>query len=165
MRPEPPKMAEGLPDRACLHKVQYYETDQMGVVHHSNYIRWFEEARTQLLERAGLGYHEMEALGVIVPVLSVACEYKSSVKYGTAVAIVPTVKAYTGLRLEVSYLVLDAETGETKAVGRSSHAFLDSRFKPSHLQRRHPEVDGFMKRLLAESKAQDGGDIGEGEEK
>ena len=56
-----------------LHKTQYYETDQMGVVHHSNYIRWFEEARTDLLERAGLGYNKMEKLGIAVPVLSASC--------------------------------------------------------------------------------------------
>ena len=43
----------------CEHLVQYYETDQMGVVHHSNYIRWFEEARTQLFEELGLGYKGM----------------------------------------------------------------------------------------------------------
>lgn len=38
------------------HKVQYYETDQMGIVHHSNYIRWFEEARTDYMEKMGMGY-------------------------------------------------------------------------------------------------------------
>ena len=38
------------------HKVQYYETDGMGIVHHSNYIRWFEEARVDLLEQLGFGY-------------------------------------------------------------------------------------------------------------
>ena len=38
------------------HKVQYYETDQMGIVHHSNYIRWFEEGRIDLMEQMGLGY-------------------------------------------------------------------------------------------------------------
>ena len=51
------------------HKVQYYETDQMGIVHHSNYIRWFEEARSDVLEKAGMGYDVMEA------------EVESSVRY------------------------------------------------------------------------------------
>lgn len=48
-----------------IHKVQNYETDQMGIVHHSNYIRWFEEARSDVLEKAGMGYDVMEAEGVI----------------------------------------------------------------------------------------------------
>lgn len=52
------------------HRVQYYETDQMGIVHHSNYIRWFEEARTYVLEEMGFGYKEMEHCGIISPVLA-----------------------------------------------------------------------------------------------
>ena len=58
------------------HLAQYYETDQMGIIHHSNYIRWFEEARTNLLDQMGFGYDQMEKLGIIVPVLEIACLYK-----------------------------------------------------------------------------------------
>ena len=50
--------------KAYEHKTQYYETDQMGIIHHSNYIRWFEEARTDLLRQMGIGYEEMEARGI-----------------------------------------------------------------------------------------------------
>ena len=46
-----------------LHKVQYYETDQMGFVHHANYLRWFEEARLDFLEQIGLPYPMMEEKG------------------------------------------------------------------------------------------------------
>ena len=49
------------------HLVQYYETDQMGVVHHSNYIRWFEEARVFFMDQMGFGYDKMEKSGVIQP--------------------------------------------------------------------------------------------------
>ncbi len=127
-----------------LHKTQYYETDQMGVVHHSNYIRWFEEARTDLLERAGLGYDKMEKLGINVPVLAASCEYKTSVRYGETVAIIPKVETYTGLRLTVSYRVIDADSGELRATGETRHAFLDRNFKPSPLRRSHPGVDALM---------------------
>ena len=54
-----------------IHKVQYYETDQMGIVHHSNYIRWFEEARIDLLEQLGIGYDMIEKEGIISPVIGV----------------------------------------------------------------------------------------------
>ena len=54
--------------RVYEHKVQYYETDQMGIVHHSNYIRWFEEARVDVLDQIGIGYKKMEEAGVISPV-------------------------------------------------------------------------------------------------
>ena len=55
--------------KAYEHQTQYYETDQMGVIHHSNYIRWFEEARIDLMRQMGIGYEEMEAQGIISPVL------------------------------------------------------------------------------------------------
>lgn len=61
--------------KAYQHKVQYYETDQMGIVHHSNYIRWFEEARTDYMERLGIGYEKMEEQGILSPVLSVTADY------------------------------------------------------------------------------------------
>ena len=47
------------------HRVQYYETDRMGIVHHSNYVRWMEEARVDFLARLGFPYDVMEARGVI----------------------------------------------------------------------------------------------------
>lgn len=59
------------------HKVQYYETDGMGIVHHSNYIRWFEEARVDLLEQLGFGYDRIEEAGYSGPVLEVSCQYKT----------------------------------------------------------------------------------------
>lgn len=132
------------------HKAQYYETDQMGVVHHSNYLRWFEEARTDLLERAGLGYDKMEERGIMVPVLAASCEYKSSVRYGESVAIIPRVEAYTGLRMTLSYRVIDLESGELRATGETRHAFLDRAFKPSPLKRSHPDVDELMGKLASE---------------
>ena len=72
-------------------KPHYYETDQMGIVHHSNYIRWFEEARVGLLEYLGLAYQDMEKAGIIVPVLAVDCQYKGMLHYGEQVRIDPLV--------------------------------------------------------------------------
>ena len=62
------------------HQAQYYETDQMGIVHHSNYIRWMEEARIDFMKQAGLSYRKMEALEIIIPVLEVQCVYHSMVR-------------------------------------------------------------------------------------
>ena len=61
------------------HRVQYYETDQMGIVHHSNYIRWFEEARLDFMEKIGCSYAAVEASGIMIPVLSASCQYKTMV--------------------------------------------------------------------------------------
>ena len=51
------------------HRVSYYETDQMGIVHHSNYIRWFEDARVDFLEKVGFSYAKMEEIGIMIVVL------------------------------------------------------------------------------------------------
>ena len=59
-----------------IHKIQYYETDRMKVTHHSNYIRFMEEARVDFMEQTGLSYQQMEADGIVSPVISVSCEYK-----------------------------------------------------------------------------------------
>ena len=58
-------------------RAQYYETDQMGIIHHSNYIRWFESARIWYMHQVGADYREMEEMGILSPVLEVSCTYRS----------------------------------------------------------------------------------------
>jgi acyl-CoA thioester hydrolase len=122
------------------HKTQYYETDQMGVVHHSNYIRWMEEARVDLMRQLGIGMVEMEAMGIIIPVLSVSCEYKSMTRFDDRVTISLKAKSYNGIKLFLDYKITNSATGETKAVGSSSHAFLTKEGKPLSLKKSYPEL-------------------------
>ncbi len=105
-------------------KVYYHETDQMGVVHHSNYIKWMEEARVDLMEQLGYGYKKMEELGVISPVVSVYCEYKSPAKFNDTVYFNLKVVKYTGVKLEFSYEIRNKENDELLALGNSKHCFL-----------------------------------------
>lgn len=107
------------------HKTQYYETDQMGIIHHSNYIRWFEEARIDFMSQCGFSYAQMERDGVISPVLSVSCEYKSMTRFGDTVSIETRIEKYNGLKLSLEYTARDKETGEIRCLGKSSHCFLD----------------------------------------
>lgn len=57
-----------------IHTVQYYETDKMGITHHSNYIRWMEEARIDFLAQMGWDYVKLESLGIVSPVTAVECK-------------------------------------------------------------------------------------------
>ncbi len=108
------------------HQVQYYETDKMDCVHHSNYIRWFEEARTWLMDQGGFGYREMEALGVMSPVLRVEAEYRSMARFGDTVEIETKLERYTGTRVAFSYLVRDGDERESSdARGRRNTVFWD----------------------------------------
>lgn len=122
------------------HKTQYYETDQMRIIHHANYIKWFEEARTDYLDQMGLSYAEMEDMGIVVPVLGVSADYKSMVKYGDTVRISLQVEDYNGVKLAFSYRVEDAVTGELRTIGNSRHCFLNEDGRPMSLKRNHPEI-------------------------
>lgn len=115
--------------RPYEHKAQYYETDQMKVVHHSNYIRWFEEARTYFMEQIGVPYGKMEEDGIIVPVLSVSCDYKSMTRFEDIVEIYTYVKSFNGIRIQFSYEIRDKKTGELRVVGESGHCFLDPSYQ------------------------------------
>ena len=130
------------------HLVQYYETDQMKIVHHSNYIRWFEEARGWMLEKAGFGYAKMEELGIIIPVLAVECQYKSMVRYNDEVFIIPKLVAFNGIKMTVEYEVKNAKTGELCAIGTSKHGFLNAEYRPMSLKRSHKEVYDLFMALL-----------------
>ena len=127
----------------------YYETDQMSIVHHSNYVRWLEEARMAFLHDEGLDYAEMERLGVIMPVTSVECRYKSSVRFGDRVFIHVFLAAYNGVRLSFSYEIRN-EDGTLMAEGSSGHCFLDKATQhPIQLKRRLPDWSARIEALLA----------------
>lgn len=120
-------------------KAQYYETDQMGIIHHSNYIRWFEEARIHWLEQVGLPFEILEAAGVGVPVLGVECQYKSMVRFGDVVEIHIQMPLLTRLRMTVTYQVVDKKTGELKTTGETRHCFINRDGRPVSLEKAYPE--------------------------
>jgi acyl-CoA thioester hydrolase len=123
-----------------FHLAKYYETDQMAVIHHSNYIRWFEEARVDYLEQIGLGYDKIEAAGIYSPVLAVTCEYKSSVRFNETVMILSKLKSFNGIKMIIEYQVLDAETKQLRAVGESKHCFVTTDFKMVSLKKDYKEM-------------------------
>ena len=132
------------------HKVQYYETDGMGIVHHSNYIRWFEEARVDLLEQLGFGYDRIEEAGYSGPVLEVSCQYKTMSKFGETVRIEASITQYNGVRMTLEYTVIDKETGVIRCVGESRHCFLTRDGKPVSLKRNYIEMDQSFRQFLDE---------------
>lgn len=131
------------------HKVQYYETDQMGVVHHSNYIRWFEEARVEFMEWCDMGYAKMEEEGIMSPVLEANAKYLKMVKFGESVLIRTTIEEYDGIRLTVSYEIFNEETKEMCCTGYTKHCFLGENGKLVSLKRANED---FHQMFLAELK-------------
>lgn len=132
-------------------KVQYYETDQMGIVHHSNYIRWFEEARSYLLEQIGCGYREMEETGIISPVLSVNAEYKSMTHFYDEVTIYTQIVSYNGVKIVLKYEVVDTKDKTIRCVGESSHCFLDREGRIISLKKDYREIHELLQKAMENS--------------
>lgn len=133
-----------------VRRAQYYETDQMGIIHHSNYIRWFEEARLDFMEKMGLSYDKVEEMGIIIPVLSASCQYKTMVRYNDVVDIHTEITRFSGVKMTVIYRVTDHESGELRCTGETSHGFLDRDYRPVRMKRDYPELYEMLMRHVAE---------------
>lgn len=130
------------------HKVHYYETDKMGCVHHSNYIRWMEEARVELLDRLGIGFSMMEARGIISPVVGIQCRYLRPTHFDERVSVRVTVTEYKGVRLRIGYEMTD-EVGNPVCTGNSEHCFTDATGKPIALKKQYPDIDAVLREAAA----------------
>ena len=119
-------------------KINYYETDRMGIVHHSNYIRFMEEARCYLLEKAGMPYSASETNGIMIPVLGVNCEFKHHVTFDDTILIKLFVKEFNGVRLTMGYTATEKNSGEIVFTGETKHCFTDTNLKPLRLQKANP---------------------------
>lgn len=124
-----------------LHKVQFYETDGMSIVHHGNHILWMEEARSDFLDQLGWGYEKAVEAGIDFAVYSVSCAYKSMTRYGETVAITVKVNKLHLTKLELGYRMVDSVTGQLRAEGTSVHFFYDrAKGRPVSLKKALPEV-------------------------
>ena len=128
----------------------YYETDRMNVIHHSNYIRWFEEARIDFMKKVGFPYDKMESIGIMMPVLSAECKYKNSVRFGDTVFIETSISVFNGFKMELEYRICDKQTGKLCATGSTSHCFTDLQMKPIRINKTHPEIFELFKNMLDE---------------
>lgn len=120
-------------------RANYYETDKMGVIHHSNYIRWFEEARVDYMNQIGFSFAESERAGITTPVVGVECEYKTSVYFDELVYISVRMSRFNGVRGTLVYEIT-GEDGKIRATGETRHCFLDNSGRPVSLKKALPEL-------------------------
>ncbi len=131
-----------------IHRVHYHETDKMGVTHHSNYIRWMEEARIDFLDQLGYGYARLERDGIISPVIGVDCRYKRPTTFDDCVRIHVTVEDFRGVKLTIGYTMTDERTGEVVLTGSTMHCFVDPDGKPVILKKQFPDFDRALKEQI-----------------
>ena len=132
-----------MPVAAFSRRVQYYETDMMGVVHHANYIHCMEEARIEWMDQLGFSYAAMEEKGIISPVKALSCEYKAPCTFGDTVIVAISVESFNGVVMVIRY-VMKKETGDIVCEARSEHVFLNREGRFVRLKR---ELPGFCEAI------------------
>ena len=135
-----------------IHKVQYYETDKMGITHHSNYIRWMEEARVDFLAKIGYPYNKLEEDGVISPVIGVECRYILPTTFNDEIEIEVNVEEYRGVKLVISYIMKNVKTQKVVLEGKTKHCFVNGEGKPIILKKSYNELDETLKKLLVKEE-------------
>lgn len=133
------------------HRVQYYETDKMAITHHSNYVRWMEEARIAYMAEIGCPYPEFERRGLISPVLSYTCKIKRSTEFGETVRIKTAIRKYNGVRLIFDYMIYK-ENGELSAKGSTEHCFLNEKKQVVIVSRLEPDLSRALETHIAGRK-------------
>ncbi|MBI4568897.1 MAG: acyl-CoA thioesterase [Planctomycetes bacterium] len=114
------------PHHSFRFHVRFYECDGMGVVHHSNYFRYFEMGRTELMRSLGLSYREVERAGHGVVVTSGELRCKAPARFDDELEIQTTLGAMSGARCRFSYRVLRPADGALIAEGATDHGSVDS---------------------------------------
>ncbi len=122
-------------------RVRYCETDAMGITHHSNYLRWFEVARTEYLRAAGMAYRSLEEMGLGSPVTGARCQYLHPSRYDDLVTVQTWISRYNGVRLTMSYAVWRGD--ELICDGETNHAFV-YQGRAVALSRSLPEIHARM---------------------
>ena len=136
--------------RPYLRKPFYYETDQMGIINHTNYIHWFEEARTDFMEQIGFGYDKAAAAGIDFALLGLSCQYRSMVRFGETVQITLSLPQLPPPRITVASEVRALSTGALRTTGETQHCYFDSRRqRPVALNRALPQLYALFEQYRA----------------
>lgn len=129
------------------HTVSYFETDRMGITHHSNYIRWMEDARVAFLKETGMPYEKFEELGIISPVVSVNAEYKNTTTFADVIDVEVAIAKYNGIKLELEYTMKMHDTDALVCKATSGHCFIYNG-KMISLKKEFPEVDDILNKSM-----------------
>lgn len=106
-------------------RVTFYETDGMRVVHHANYLKYFEEARVEYLRAGGLDLNELMAEGIVFPIVEVSVKYLKSACYDDLLLVKTYLRKVNRVRLDFDYEVVREATGEVLTIGHTVNTYTD----------------------------------------
>ncbi|MDQ3949075.1 MAG: acyl-CoA thioesterase [Gemmatimonadota bacterium] len=113
--------------------MRYSETDQMGVVYHTNYLVWCEIGRTDFIRTSGLTYAELERRGVLLAVAEANIRYHAAARYDDLIRVDTTLAAVRSRAVTFDYLITNADTGQRLASARTVLVSLDRHGRPATL--------------------------------
>lgn len=121
--------------------VRYAETDQMGIVHHSNYYVYFETAREDFIEGAYIKYKDMEEAGVMMPLVETQCKYYEGAKYADKLIVETILEELSPAKVALQYNVIREADGKLLAKGKTVQAFVDKNtFRIVNLKKKHSDL-------------------------
>ena len=127
-----------------IHTIQYYETDRMGITHHSNYVRFMEEARVDFLKQLGWDYAKLEEMGIASPVTKIECQYKVPTTFEDELRITVLVKECNGIRIHFLYKMIN-QYGVVVCTATSEHCFVSNEGRILRVDKEFPEFYETMK--------------------
>ncbi len=107
-------------------EVRYAETDQMGIVHHSNYAVYFEQARVEWLRSVGMQYHELEKEGLMLPLINLNVDFKKPLHFGDVIKVSCALEALPSVKMRFVYTIQINEH-TTCSLGSTTHVFMDAK--------------------------------------
>ena len=132
--------------------VRYAETDQMGIVHHSVYPIWYEAGRTDYIKMFGISYTEMEAAGVMMPLINLTCHNGIPAKYEDVVVVETRATKLSAAKMVLYYEVKRKSDGVLLGSGTTEHGFVDSKtFKPINVKKKLPELFAMISNDIKEN--------------
>ena len=114
---------------SCEFRVRYAETDQMGVAHHSNYLVWCEQARTDHMRAQGVSYRELEEQGLLLPVVEATVRFRQPARYDDPIRVRCWVRDVRSRRVTFGYAVERPDTGTLLATAHTSLMAVDANYE------------------------------------
>jgi len=109
----------------CEISIRFNDADPMGIVWHGNYIQYFEDGREAFGKEHGIGYNQVYEHGYTMPLVSISCEYKRSIKYGDKAIVETIYHDCSAAKIEFEYKIYRASDNLLAATGKSTQVFLN----------------------------------------
>lgn len=124
--------------------VRYAETDQMGIVHHSNYPVWYEAARTDFIKGIGMSYSDIEKKGYMLPLIELKSCYKGTAKYEDELIVITKIKQISYTRITFYYEIFNKNENVLINYGETMHVWTDKKLKPMNMKKNNLDIYDLM---------------------